>query len=68
VPEVLQTLGKNFRFGRTRTLVALDVYNLFNENPGLTYQQTFTGTGATWYTPTTLLMPRFVRFNVTFDF
>jgi hypothetical protein len=68
VRQVDLRFGKNLRFGRTRTLVALDVYNLFNENPGLTYQQAFTGNGATWYTPTTLLMPRFVRFNVTFDF
>jgi hypothetical protein len=32
------------------------------------HRRWFTGTGATWYTPTTLLMPCFVRFNVTFDF
>jgi len=48
--------------------VAVDVYNLFNSNAGLTYQQSFVGTGTTWYYPTTLLMPRFLRFNVTFDF
>jgi hypothetical protein len=66
--------GKNLRFGRTRTLVAIDVYNLFNANPGLTYQQGFApatatqAAGASWYNPSTLLMPRFVRFNVTFDF
>jgi carboxypeptidase family protein len=60
--------GKILRFGRTRTLVALDIYNLFNANSGLTYQQSFVGTGSTWYNPQTLLMPRFVRFNVTFDF
>jgi hypothetical protein len=68
VRQVDLRFGKNLRFGRTRTLVALDVYNLLNENPGLTYQQAFTGAGATWNTPTTLLMPRFVRFNVTVDF
>jgi hypothetical protein len=66
--------GKIVRYGRTRTLIALDVYNLFNSNPGLTYQQTFSpatptaAAGATWYNPTTLLMPRFVRFNLTVDF
>jgi len=61
-------VGKILRFGRTRTLAAIDIYNLFNANPGLTYQQTFTGNGATWYNPSTLLMPRFVRFNMTVDF
>jgi hypothetical protein len=60
--------GKIVRVGRTRTLVAVDVYNLFNVNPGLTYQQSFVGTGPTWFNPQTLLSPRFVRFNVTFDF
>jgi hypothetical protein len=68
VRQVDLRAGKVVRFGRTRTLVALDVYNLFNANPGLTYQQGFTGTGATWYNPSTLLMPRFVRLNVTVDF
>jgi hypothetical protein len=68
VRQVDLRAGKILRFGRTRSLVAIDVYNLFNANPGLTYQQSFTGAGATWYTPTTLLMPRFVRFNVTVDF
>jgi hypothetical protein len=68
VRQVDLRAGKILRFGRTRSLVAIDVYNLFNANPGLTYQQTFTGNGATWYNPSTLLMPRFVRFNVTVDF
>jgi hypothetical protein len=74
VRQVDLRAGKILRFGRTRTLVAIDVYNLLNSNPGLTYQQTFapatatSAAGATWYNPTSLLMPRFVRFNVTFDF
>ena len=74
VRQVDLRAGKILRFGRTRTLVAIDVYNLFNANPGLTYQQTFapatatSAAGATWYNPTSLLMPRFVRFNMTFDF
>jgi hypothetical protein len=68
IRQVDMRVGKILRFGPTRSLVAVDIYNLFNVNPGLTYQQAFTGSGATWYTPTTLLMPRFVRFNVTVDF
>lgn len=67
VNQVDLRFGKNVRFGRTRTLVAMDVYNLLNSNAGLTYQQGFTGTGAAWLNPQTLLMPRFMRFNVTFD-
>jgi hypothetical protein len=68
VRQVDLRFGKILRLGRTRALVAMDVYNLFNANPGLTYQQSFVGAGATWYNPTSLLMPRFMRFNVTVDF
>ena len=68
VRQVDLRAGKILKFARTRTLVAVDVYNLFNSNAGLTYQQSFVGTGSSWYYPTTLLMPRFLRFNVTVDF
>jgi hypothetical protein len=68
VRQVDMRIGKILRFGRTRTLVGVDIYNLFNSNAGLTYQQGFVGAGPTWYNPTTLLMPRFVRFNITTDF
>jgi hypothetical protein len=68
VRQVDMRVGKILRFGRTKTLVGVDIYNLFNANPGLTYQQAFVGAGPTWYNPTTLLMPRFVRFNITTDF
>ena len=59
---------KILRFGRTRSQVGVDLYNVANANPGLTYNQTFTGAGATWLRPTTILLPRFARFNVTVDF
>jgi hypothetical protein len=45
--------------------VGVDLYNLFNANPGLTYNQTF---GGNYLRPTTVLQPRFVRFNMTVDF
>jgi hypothetical protein len=73
-PDRLTTLdlrvGKNLRFGRTRTNVAIDLYNLFNSNTGTVYNQTYdpVTNGATWLNPTTVLNPRFARFNVTFDF
>ncbi len=61
-------LAKILRFGRTKTLVGVDLYNLLNANPGLSYNETFTGTGQTWLRPTSILLPRFARFNVTVDF
>jgi hypothetical protein len=73
-PDKLNSLdvrfGKNLRFGRTRTNVAIDLYNLFNSNTGTAYNQTYDPitNGSTWLAPTTVLNPRFARFNVTFDF
>ena len=73
-PDRLNTLdlrvGKNLRFGRTQTNVAIDLYNLFNSNTGTVYNQTYdpVTNGSTWLAPTTVLNARFARFNVTFDF
>jgi hypothetical protein len=73
-PDRLNSLdlrfGKNLRFGKTRTNVAIDLYNLFNSNTGTAYNQTYDPitNGATWLSPTTVLNPRFARFNVTVDF
>jgi hypothetical protein len=60
--------AKVLRFGATRTNVGLDLYNLFNANTGTAFNQGFGVDGATWLRPTTIMNPRFVRFNVTFDF
>jgi len=74
VRQVDMRAEKILRFGHTRTLVGIDLYNVFNQNPALTVSQNFaqaTATapaGGTWLNPTSLLMPRFVRFNVTVDF
>jgi hypothetical protein len=73
-PDRLNSLdirfGKNLRFSPTRANVAIDLYNLFNSNTGTAYNQTYdpVTNGATWLSPTTVLNPRFARFNVTFNF
>jgi hypothetical protein len=59
---------KLLRFGRTKTAVGLDLYNLFNDNTGTTFNQAFGTDGFTWLRPTAVMSPRFVRFNVTMDF
>ena len=59
---------KVLRFGNTRTNVGLDLYNLFNSNTGTAFNQNFGTDGLTWLRPTAVLSPRFLRFNVTFDF
>ena len=65
--------AKILRFGRTRTNVGFDVYNLMNSSPVLTYNQTFvlptaTNPNGSWLTPTSILQPRFVKFSAQIDF
>ena len=62
--------AKILRFGSTRTNVGFDVYNVFNTNPVLTYNQAFTPnqTVSTWLRPNSVLTPRFWKFSVQLDF
>ena len=62
--------SKILRFGRTRSNIGVDLYNIFNSNTPTTYEALYdpaTG-GARWLRPTAVVQPRFVRFNVQFDF
>ena len=63
--------AKVVRFGRCRANVGFDLYNLFNRNTGTAFNQVFDpppSNGAAWLRPTSILGPRFARFNVTLDF
>jgi hypothetical protein len=65
-------VGKNLRLGRTRGLVALDLYNSLNSNSAITYNQTFnptitTGSSA-WLAPTSVLTARIAKITLQFDF
>jgi hypothetical protein len=68
VNQVDMRVAKVLRLGRTRTTAGFDLYNLFNANPGTAFNQTFSAGSTTYLRPTTILQPRFVRFNVTVDF
>jgi hypothetical protein len=59
--------AKILRFGRTRTNVGFDIYNVTNAAPVLTYNQNFVPNGA-WLVPTSVLQPRFVKFSAQVDF
>ncbi len=61
-------LAKILRFGRTRTNIGFDLYNLLNAAPVLTYNLNYSPTNTTWLTPTAVLQPRFWKFSVQFDF
>jgi hypothetical protein len=59
--------AKILRFGRTRANVGVDLYNVANVAPVLSYNQTFVANGA-WLAPTSVLQPRFVKFSAQIDF
>jgi hypothetical protein len=61
-------VAKVLNVGGTRANVGFDLYNLFNANPGTAFNQTFSAGSPTYLRPTTILNPRFVRFNATVDF
>jgi hypothetical protein len=63
-------LAKVIRFKRYRANVGFDFYNLFNANTGTAFNQVYdvASNGASWLRPTTILNPRFARFNLTLDF
>jgi len=60
-------LAKLFRFGTTRTMVGVDIYNAMNELATLTYNNTFVP-GGTWLQPQTILTARMVKFSAEFSF
>jgi hypothetical protein len=60
-------VAKILRFGRTRTNVGVDVYNLFNSSAVLNYNQAYNPVG-TWLTPTTVVAGRFAKVSASFDF
>jgi len=68
INEVDVRIAKILRFGRTRTNVGFDLYNITNSAPVLSYNQAFSPTSTTWLTPTALLQPRFWKFSVQVDF
>ena len=62
--QVDMRVGKILRFGRTKTSLNFDVYNLFNVNTVLTVNNAF----ATWQRPTSILLARFVKLGMQFNF
>ena len=66
-------IAKVLRFGRTRSNIGFDIYNVLNANPVLTYNQAFTPISAAnpngqWLVPTSVLQSRFVKFSASVDF
>jgi len=69
--QIDMRFAKVLRFGRTRTDIGVDLWNLLNTNYATTYQSTYSYTqpnGGTWNDPTAVYPPRFVRLNFTVNF
>ena len=64
--------GKILKFGRMRTNVGFDVFNVLNQAAVLTYNQTYnpavaSGSGS-WLQPLQVLTPRFFKVSAQIDF
>jgi hypothetical protein len=59
-------VAKNLRFGPTRSMVSLDLYNVMNASAILTYNQNFVPNG-TWLQANSVLTGRLARISVDFS-
>ena len=59
-------VARSVKWGRSRTLIALDVYNLLNSSAVLTYNNTFVP-GGPWLQPLTILTPRFLKITAEIE-
>jgi hypothetical protein len=66
--QVDMRFAKVFRFGRTRSDIGVDLWNLFNTNYATGFEDTFTVGSDTFLTPESIYPPRFVRLNFTVNF
>ncbi len=70
--QIDMRFAKIFRFGSRRLDVGVDLQNLLNSNYGTVYDSSFGTYGgaesATFLQPTSVVTPRFMRLNFTFDF
>jgi hypothetical protein len=65
--EIDLRLAKVLRFGRTRSTIGVDIYNLTNANPVLTYNQSFIP-GGSWLVPNSVMSARFAKLSASIDF
>jgi len=58
---------KVIRIGKARTNFGVDIFNVLNAAPALSYNQAFIPNGA-WLTPTSIMSARFAKISAQFDF
>ena len=72
--QIDMRFAKVLRFGRTRTDIGVDLYNLLNSNYALSYESNYTSSvanaanGGAWQNPTSILSPRFAQLNFTINY
>ena len=69
--QIDMRFAKILRFGRSRTDIGVDLYNLLNSNYATAYESNYSYTqpnGGTWQNPTSILSPRFARLNFTINY
>ena len=69
--QIDMRFAKVFRFGARRVDIGVDLQNLLNTNYATAYETQYSYTaanGGTWNNPTTILGPRFMRFNFTLNY
>ena len=60
-------IAKILRYGRTRTMIGVDLYNAMNSSAVLTYNNTFVP-GGTWLQPVTVLTGRLTKISAELTF
>jgi Carboxypeptidase regulatory-like domain len=60
-------IARTLKMGRTRTRLAMDVYNVLNSSAVLAYNNSFVP-GGPWLQPMAILTPRFLRFTAELTF
>jgi hypothetical protein len=60
-------VAKILRFGHSRTMVGIDLYNALNSGAILAYNNTFVP-GGTWLQPQTVLTARLIKFSAEITF
>jgi hypothetical protein len=69
--QVNMQFAKIVRFRNMRTDLGIDLGNLLNSNQATVFQSQYDyvqANGGSWLNSTSILQPRFARFNLTFSF
>jgi hypothetical protein len=65
--QVDMRVGKNLRYGRTKTLIALDIFNVSNSNTPDVFNQSYVNP-STYLNPQSITVGRLLKISAQFDF